>query len=303
MGGYYANGKPWTWLLDALARSSIEPFLPSLSTVIGPWKGWPLAAWVVAAWILVGWGIARSRWRRIATFGAGWFVLSVALLGVTGTCSRRALYVPTAATLLLVVPALLGAWERRTPRAAGVIGWVAGAAWLASFAHGTPVFARYPEWGEVARASDLWGASDRWEALAPGATVWLADRPFRVDLDPRRFRLWRGLGHCHCAASYSVEAWLQERWPQKALRANTLTGWDLRAPVAAQKVVVTVEDDALVVWHTGGQRQDWEVSSPFHVKGKEKLVIRPKKAVTGHVVAVWTPEGPVFWAPGGDGVW
>lgn len=295
LGGYHGDdADPWRWLVGALRIAFVEPFVPSLATVLKPLPGWVLVPGIVVLWCVVAYGAARSPLRRVAAFGAAWFLVSILLLGVTGTCSRRVLYVPTLPGLLVIVAAMDFAWSRRSR-----VGIPLSLAWLATFAHGSPAGKRYPEWGEVARADAAWQATDAWARLPAGATIWLVDRPFRVDLDPRRFRFWSGRGHCHGATSYSVEAWLDEAFPAQDLSVRTLTGWNLLRPVSEQGVEIRETDGVLRVRHTGGERPDWTIRSPFRVTDDDGvLTIRPGRAVPpGTVVAVWTREGPWVWRP------
>lgn len=291
--GGYADTPPdrVATLLGALRIGAIEPFLPSFATVLGPFRG-PFA-WTALA---VAWAaLAAAAWRgpsaRTVAFGAGWYLLYVGLHGVTASLSRRVWYAPTLPSLFVVVPLLFGA--RTLPARALATGW------LLTFAWGSPVFRRYPEWGELSRADGIWLTPATWDTLRPGTEVWLVDRPFRVDLDPRRFQYWSGLGLCHGEASYSLEAWVDEHWPDRSLAVRTLTGFDLRAPVDAQEVSVQVEDTTLVVRHAGGTRPDWDLRSPFEVdEDGDTLRITPVGSTHRLAVMVWTPRGPVTWTPG-----
>jgi len=75
----------------------------------------------------------------------------------------------------------------------------------------------------VGRADAAFLRPEVWAAVPEGATVWLVDRPARVDLDPRRYRLWSKRKSLNNAAtSYSIEAWVDEHVP-RGLTLRTLT--------------------------------------------------------------------------------
>jgi hypothetical protein len=258
----------------------------------------PETAWVkglaLAVWGLVAWAAWRSPHRRLALLGAGWFLGATLLFSLTGTCSRRVYYTPTLGGLLVIGAALVHTWRRP-------LGAILGLAWLVTLVHGSPAVVRYTQWGEIADASERWRDLDFWRRLPLGAHVWLAERPFRADLDPRTFRLWGGRGRSlhHGAPAYALQAWLDEVLPERRLVLSTLTGTALRLPVDQQEVSVDVDGVSLVVRHHGAERQRWEIRSPFTVDADgPELRITPTGTRPGLVVVVWTPEGPVGWRPG-----
>lgn len=303
LGGYYEAGEvnEASWVDRTVQRAFIEPFVPSLSEALRPYRGWETWGPLAVLWGVVLWGAARSRHRRIAAFGAVWFLSFTLLFALTGTYSRRVWYVPTAGGMLVIVPAILYAWERRS-----IPGLALAAAWLATFVHGSPLFARYPDWGESAAAADAWriGApgDTRWASVPNRTTLWLVDRPYRVDLDPRRFRLWggRSRGLAHSAVSYSLEARLDELYPERDLSVATLTAWYLSAPVAEQTQELSAAGDTLRVRRTGGARENPHREGSITVKeeGDTLLVTVRPGSRPGALVAVWTKDGPVFWRPG-----
>lgn len=291
LGGYYPNVEA-EWIGAALRRAFIEPILPSISrfapedmrTFVPLGLGW-------AAVLTLSW---RSEHRRAAMFGAAWFCAATALYAATGTCSRRVYYTPTLAGLLVVLPALLRGW--RTP-----LGGALAAGWLLVFLHGSPAVVRYTQWAEASRASALYQDEAFWRRLPVGADVWLAERPFRADLDPRTFRFFGGRSRSlhHCAPAYALGAWLDEIMPERKLHPFTLTGVALDVAVAEQTVAVHIDGAALIVTHRGATRQRWDIRSPFTVTTEgDTLRIVPTRPRRGLVVVVWTPDGPVAWVPG-----
>lgn len=288
LGGYWDNVRV-EWIEASLARAFVEPFVPSVST----WLPEQALYVVPVVWAVVLGAAWRSRFRQLAVFGAIWFVGSVILYAVTGTSSRRVYYVPTLAGTLVVATALVHAW--RHP-----LGVILGLAWAGTLLHGTPLIVHYGQWKEIAAASELYRDRAFWARLPPGAQVWLAERPFRGDLDRRTFRLWsRGRSLHHGAPAYALQAWLDEVLPDRRIVLSTLTGVALRTPVVDQGVIVDVDGVSLVVRHDGADRQDWELKSPFLVEDQGRSVrITPKRARPGLFVVVWTPTGLVAWAPG-----
>ncbi len=274
---------------QALARSVVENFATALANRLP--EGWPTLVplgGLVAAALFAGW---RSPHRKLVVLGFGWFTLACLLHAITGTVSRRVFYAPTLPALLMVVPALLHA--RRHP-----VGLLLGGAWLAVFAYGSPAFLRYHQWPELSAASDRYRNVDFWAKLPKGTRVWLAERPFRTDLDRRTFR-WRDAGSLHHGATaYSVQAWLDEVLPEKSLHVETLTGTVLTTPLERQSVTVALDGDTLRVDHPGAVRQDWEIRSPFTTTSVgTALVVVPKTTRATAMVVVWTSEGPVAWRP------
>lgn len=288
LGGYWDDVQGG-WIQAALARAFVEPFVPSVST----WLPEELGYAVPLVWAVVLWAAWRSPHRQLALFGAFWFVASVVLYAATGTSSRRVYYVPTLAGTLVVGTALLHTWRRP-------VGAILGLAWIGTLLHGTPLIVHYTQWKEIAAASERYRDRAFWERLPRGAQVWLAERPFRADLDRRTFRLWsRGRSLHHGAPAYALQAWLDEVLPERRIVVSTLTGVALRAPVVDQDVIVDVDGVALAVRHDGADRQDWDLKSPFLVEDQGRTVrITPKRGRPGLYVVVWTQNGLVAWAPG-----
>ena len=148
----------------------------------------------------------------------------------------------------------------------------------------------------IAGASEVYRASTLWDRIPPGSTIWLLDRPFRADLDPRRYRWWggaRALGLAHGATAYSLEAWLDEVRPALRAEVQTLTGYALLS--SEQSVTFEAEPGLLRVRHAGGIRQRWDVRSPFQVENGDVLEVRgtPRR----DVVVIWAPDGLVAWVP------
>jgi hypothetical protein len=197
-------------------------------------------------------------------------------------------------SVLFMAVLLHEAWTRRR-----WFGLALGGAWLATFAHGTPALKRYPDWGESSRAADVWLDLDFWRALPPRANAWLLDRPYRVDIDPRRFRLWGGasLGLAHTPVSYSLQAWLDEQLGEDAPRVHILTLWYMRAPLEAQGATIAEEDGGLRVTRTGGVRED-DVRGPFRGETDgDPILVTPTGRGGEKVVVAWTGEGMRRWDP------
>lgn len=302
-GGYYSDPEQADrerWLWDALERGFVEPFLPALSGVLRPLRGTAFQVGTALFWLGLGGLLSRTRWWRPALWGMVWLAASVLLHGVTGTYNRRVLYVPTGAALLVVGAALAATWEARG-RWTGRLGALLGLAWLGTWAWGSPAVSRYPDWGEQAKASAPFLRVQTWEALAPETRVYLVDRPYRVDLDPRRFRLWggRSLGLVHGPPAYAVEAWVDEHLPALDLRFETVSTWFLREPVAAQQVEVTLLPDGVSVTRKGGTRG---------VVGKPRVATHTDEATGAFTVrwegnprkrvafAVWAGDRVELWA-------
>lgn len=306
VGGYYDADTigAGDWLQGSVERGLLEPFAPAVAWIVKPYRDARTYVPMAVMWAGAVYGMVRSPHRRLALFAGVWFFAFVLLFGATGTFNRRVFYVPTLASVLLVAIPLLSVWEARS-RWTRAAGGVLAAVYLATYAYGTPVLVRYPDWGESSKASEIFRASALWESLDTDTTVWLVDRPYRTDIDPRRFRLWGGphLGLAHAAISYSIEAWARDRWPDRHLRVRPLTHWFLRAPVDAQSVAVRVEDGALVVRHEGGTRTV-QGGTPFQAETRgSELWLRARKGEHPlDRLVVWSPEGLWSWEPGTSGV-
>lgn len=297
LGGYFEEEERNTarWLVGGLKVGFVEPFVPAVCAWL---QGMDDArTWVAtaAAWAVVAWAGWRSPARRVFLFATVWFVLFLGLFAVTGTVNRRVFYVPTAAGLLMLGVPFLDAWRRRSIPVLALAGL-----WGATFLYGSPAVVRYPDWGEAGRAGDVWLSERLWRAIPPGSVAWLVDRPYRVDLDPRRFRLWKGTGQglAHTPVTYSIQAWVDERLPDADLRLRSLTHWYLRRPVAGQVVQVEVDQRGLVVRREGGRRGVVS-GGAFDVveeDGALRLELR-RRSPRPDVVVVWGPYGAWVWNP------
>ena len=290
MGGYFADGEMRlvSKLVYALHRGFVEPVLPGLSAALG---AWPTAAGLgglaVAGAVVLGW-LARGRDRRLVVFGLLLWVSYVVLLGVTGTYTRRVLYVPIAGFVLLATVALLEVRRRRS--------WVGGAValgWGATAVAASPVVVRYTDWGEAGRAAEVYRRLDTWATIPDGATVYLVDRPYRVDLDPRKDRLWsRDRSLTHTAVGYSIQAWLDEMRP--GIVVKTATAWILDRPLVDQTATVTVDEDGVHVRRSGGRRRTMSATGAVGVVNGDVLDV---SAPEGTYVMVWTGDGVEVVAP------
>ncbi len=293
-GGYYESVRPeWVW--SALERAFVEPFVPTLSA-FAP-RGWRTLVPTALTWVvLLRWGW-HSPHRRLVLFAAAWFLGATAIHVATGTLSRRVYYVLTLPACLLVLPALIHASCEPRRRLAGS---VIGLAWALAFVHGSPAVFRYRQWPEISRASEVYRDASFWSAVPAGTRVWLLERPFRADLDPRTFRFWGGRGRSlhHGAPAYAVEAWLAEVMPERKLEVETLTGTAFTAPLAAQRVDWQQDGGRLVVRRQGADRQRWPVRGPFAADSDgETVTVYPREPTDDRVV-LWTPDGLVLWPSG-----
>lgn len=287
IGGYHAAEElaGGGMLGAALERAFVEPMLPSLSAWLEPLRGAPAQIGATLAWAGLLW-LGRDRPRLLA-LAAGLYLPWVLILGLTGTWSRRVLYVPTAALCLVVAVVLLAAWRRRLWAAAVPLGL-----WLAAYAHGSPVVRRYADWGDSGAVGAVLTEPSLWADLPAGSTVWLVDRPARVDGDPRRYRLWSTRKSLNGAvASYAVQAWVDERFPGRGLRVRNLTSVLPEGPVADLGARVAVEGDAIVVERGRPLARRLLAEGAFRVEGD---------GPTTRIVAASPVEAPAWalvWDP------
>ena len=307
VGGYHdADALADTNLLGfALQRAFVEPLFSSLSGRLAPLAGAPGVVFAFALW-----GVLLATLRRDARLLgllAAVYLPWILLLGVTGTYSRRVLYVPSIAMAAVVALAGVSAvfsWGGAPPRNARMHagsgpGAVAGrvalsivtgllfGAWL----HGTPALRRYTDWDAVGRADATFLRPEVWAPIPANTTVWLVDRPARVDLDPRRYRLWSKRKSLNNAAtSYAIEAWVDEHVP-RGLSVRSLTSILPEGPPEAFPAVVASAAGVVRVARPPVART---VNA-----GKDVLVAEEPGGITLSVAPGAAPQWAVIWDPRG----
>ncbi len=285
----------------ALSRAFLEPLLPSLSVPLAAWSGAPGTLFTGAIWATLAFGLRRHR--KLLALLAALYLSWIFLLGVTGTYSRRVLYVPTLAMAgvlaLAGVEAVRGLWAGASiHRIAGALGTIA---LLAGWAHGSPLFLRYTDWDAAGRVTVPLLDPGLWARYPEGATVWLVDRPSRVDLDPRRYRLWsRRKSLANAATSYSLAAWVAEHVPRR-LRPRPLTALLLEGAPEQFAARLSVVGNALVVERTlEPQRslpdrvsRSWTPRTELHVEEQgDALTVSPADPTADLWLLVWDPHTP-----------
>ncbi|MFZ5480752.1 MAG: hypothetical protein ACOZNI_28590 [Myxococcota bacterium] len=277
LGGYYASEELLDHVGGGFGRGLVEPLLPSISRLLALGGGVPGGLAAVAIWAAL---LACLRpHARVAAALAGVYVPWIVLLDLTGAYTRRVVYVPTAALCLLVVLAGAEAWRRRH-----VAGLAAAAAVGIVWAWGSPAIRRYDDWGVSAAVAASLTDAAHWTDLPTGTTVYLVDRPSRVDVDPRRDRLWssrRSLNNC--VASYAIQAWADERFPGMKVRNLTIV-----VPEAPLDVATVEHDgDRVVVSRRPVPRS---ILTPKGALAREEdghLVVEPDRARPAAIL-VWT---------------
>jgi hypothetical protein len=291
LGGYYAADHiPVASTLGyALARGFVEPVFPSLTPVLETRPHWIVGCLLGALGVATALFVARSPRARFAAFGALMWGSYVLLLGVTGTYTRRVLYVPTAGMCLVLVVVLLEVWARRSR-----VGGVLVAAWLLTALHASPLLDPYTDWGEAGRASEILRDAALWAGIPAGARVYLVDRPYRVDIDPRKWRLWsRARSLTHGALTYGLQAWLDEVVPGRTVVAASR--WTLDRPVTEQVSTVWVDGGTVHVRRSGGHRT---LDAPADAQVTEADGVLSLTPPPGSRVVVWeVPEARVIVVP------
>jgi hypothetical protein len=194
----------------------------------GPWEliapGWspllsripkdlrfPSGLGLLLAFVWFSWR-ARSPLNWLSL---GLVILPLGLYAVTGTYSRRLLYLPTVGLVLGAVTLLEG---RRTR-------WLL-LAWVFSLLPASPLLHRDRDWAASdaitqAMTEDL---QAKYKALPAGTRVWIVDRPLRLDGDPVRKRLWsKGRSLNNGVAGYSLQAWADDVLGAGHLKFKTLS--------------------------------------------------------------------------------
>lgn len=219
VGGYGTDSN----IVDALIRGPVELYASAASPFLNPLPPNPVPALLVAG--LLWWG---RRPGRAATLGLALVLGFLLLYGISGTYTRRLLYVPTLGAILLAAgrPLLL---------ALACVPWLAG----------SPLLRPDRDWALTGRVAAAYMDVARYAALPAGTTLWLVDRPERVESDPRRLRLWgKEVSLNHAMASYSLAGWLSDRLPQR-FGVRNLTSFTARGLPASAGV--TRDGDAWMV--------------------------------------------------------
>lgn len=260
LGGYGTGGN----IADAFVRAPVELFLSAASPWLNDLPPNPVPALLIGA--LLWWGRGE---KRATSLGLALILAFVLLYGLTGTYSRRLLYVPTLGAILLVVgrPWLL---------ALACVPWLVG----------SPLPRPDRDWALTGRVAAAYTDARRYSGLAPGATLWLVDRPVRVDRDPRRLRLWgTEQSMNHTIAAYSLQAWLADHVGEFAVR--NLTSFSARGE--PESAAITREGETWIV-RRALDRSIW-TTDQFVVEDRGELRIRPAAAlVEPAALVVWNPD-------------
>ncbi len=265
--------------LSSLAVAPVELMLPSLGAVAPALRGAGLG-WVVMAvsgLAVTVWVASRTPARPLALSMAAVLGGSFALYAVTGTYSRRLLYLPSAAACVLVAIAFGRAFTTRNNQGL----WLGGA-WFAAWIHGSPVFRPYTDWKLATAAIEPFLRPESWADIPDGSTVWVVDRPARVDADLRRFRYWSTRKTLNnTAALYSIEAWVFEHTGKHVTLEHISS-----MSIGGHFPVATILESPLRVTRSGAERS-LSTRSPFTLV-EEVATLRIEGEGT---VLVWNPDG------------
>ena len=218
IGGYYETETLQIKRVRAAMRAAPwEMIAPGWSGFLGQMPtGLRLPSGILLLSGLVVFG-ARG-WRAgdtLRVLGVGLVLLPLALYAVTGTYTRRLLYLPTAGLALTAI-ALLSSRSGRI-----LLG-----IWLLSLVPASPLLQQDQGWraNDEVTSSMTWRLEEAFAELPPGSLVWLVDRPVRIDGFPERRRLWtRGKTLNNAVAGYSLQAWADDRLRPGQIRFRTLS--------------------------------------------------------------------------------
>lgn len=280
--------------LDALAT----PWATPLGQALGS-GGWARHTVGSLAWIALGL-LALLAWRRLgeqAVVGLALWGLPLGLLGLTHAYTRRLLYLPVLGIAMLLAGLLVRGGRLGRGAVLGV---------LLLLLPGTPLWRPYLDWGqgaEVSRESSV-ALEDELRELAgaaPGARLWLVDRPLRHNLDPRRAKFWRkGQTLNHGMGRYSLQAWLDERLGEDALVVQSLVAANPRVLLGEARAHLDA-DGGLVLPARGLSRLEGsdgrEAGWTFEALDDGGMRLRPPAEAAGDGVLVFGRPGLVLRLP------
>jgi len=169
----------------------------------------------------------RER-SSLSLLGLGLVLLPLALYAVTGTYTRRLLYLPTAGlcfSALALLSTRGGTWLL--------------AAWVLSLLPASPLLHRDQDWAanDAITQAMTTGLEAEYAALDAGTRVWIVDRPVRLDGDPVRRRLWaKGRSLNNSVAGYSLQAWADDRLGKGHIAFETLSFSEPRISLPTPRV-------------------------------------------------------------------
>jgi hypothetical protein len=313
LGGYHdpdalAEG---SHLGSTLGRAFLEPLASAFSPALAPLRDAPGVALTWGVWAALLYGLRRSA--RLLVLAAVIYVPWILLLGLTGTYSRRVLYAPTfAIALVLALAALTAIRALREARGSGLtatvgagLGAAGAAGLLAAWAYGSPAIGRYSDWDAAGRVATPLLDPAVWARFPDGATVWLVDRPARVDLDPRRYRLWsKRKSLANAATTYAIEAWVDEHVP-RGLTVKTLSAIVPEGEPEAFPGTVAADRDMVRVIRPAVARTLGEVPGVRVDEDAAGVVVTWDGATAPTWLLVWDQESPVVGelSSGGAQVW
>lgn len=266
-------------VIGAVMRAPVELYAPALSPAFNKLPPNPVPALLVVAALYAAarLGSHRKVWVTVLTLA----VVYVAMLGVAGTYSRRLLYVPSLAGVLALALTLAHGVRHR-----GRWSMAGAGVGLSLWMQGSPMIHPDHDWALTGKVAALYTDARRYEGLAPGTTLWLVDRPVRVDNDPRRFRLWsEKLSLNHTISSYSLKAWLDGHG-YGGFTIKNLTGFSamgLGEPVGVTRAGAAFHIERNVersVWTT----PEWTVNA------EHGLTLTPAALTLPAALAIWNPD-------------
>ncbi len=281
-----------TWVLDgaggygttpdvvaAVIRAPVELYMSALSPAFDrmPPNPVPAALIGVAVYYAARDGAHRRLWVTLATLG----VVYVALLGIAGTYSRRLLYVPTLAAVLALALTLTHGVRNR-----GRWSMIGAGVGLSLWLQGSPLVHPDEDWALTGQVAAVYTDARRYENIASGTTLWLVDRPVRVDYDPRRFRLWSDkLSLNHTLSSYSLKSWLDEH-VRPGIYVRNLTGF---SAFGLGKSAGITRSGAAFHIDRNVERSVW-ATTEWAVDTSHGLTLTPGALTTPAALVIWNPD-------------
>ena len=236
---------PW----ETLFPGWTEPLLHTVSNTARLPGG---IAITVGALGIAGWAV----WKRDIPRTMAWTLifLPILLYGLTGTFSRRLLYLPTIGLALLLGQGLFNPCCKRSFQIfSGLL--------VLSLLPASPLFHSYQGWAANDRSTralttDL---ESKFAALPAGSEVWLMDRPRRFKIEPYRLRTWNPTRTLNNGvAGYSLQAWLDDRFGEGHITLHRMAS--LEWVEGEEKVDVAVDrDEILIVRDTQVGKKDRRV--------------------------------------------